>query len=212
MFQASTQRKVSLRQGDVSISAAFLCEGLVPCSPHLPTIVVTVHILELYRNASLRSPQLFINSFVKSLCDLYGTPFCLYLFKQFSICFDVYLSIHNCIDRRIQVTLRHDNPGWRLCHASPCCTHKIIGEPELVFNILVTMDGNDSLKRVQHRKAAPLDPGGGDEPVIGEPNERQDMRTAGTGYYISREEVNRWSREIVLEWIKEQRNNNVSPI
>ena len=47
------------------------------------------------------------------------------------------------------------------------------------------MDGNDSLKRVQCRKAAPLDPGDGDEPVIGEHNERQDMRTAGTGYYIS---------------------------
>jgi hypothetical protein len=67
------------------------------------------------------------------------------------------------------------------------------------------MDGNDSLKRVQRRKAAPLDPGDGDEPIIGEPNERQDMRTTGAGYYISREEVNRWSREVVLEWIKEQR-------
>ena len=53
VFPASSQRKVALRQGDVSIAAAFLHEGLVPCSPHLSTVAFTIHILELYHNASL---------------------------------------------------------------------------------------------------------------------------------------------------------------
>lgn len=73
--------------------------------------------------------------------------------------------------------------------------------------MLVTMDGNDSLKRVHRRKAAPLDPGEG---VIGEPNERRDERDTGDGYYISREEVDRWNRASVLEWIKEHANDVVS--
>jgi hypothetical protein len=73
--------------------------------------------------------------------------------------------------------------------------------------MLVTMDGNDSLKRIQRRKPAPPDPGDGDTPVIGEPNERKDERTVGAGYYISREEVNLWSRELVLDWLKENENN-----
>jgi hypothetical protein len=68
------------------------------------------------------------------------------------------------------------------------------------------MDGNDSLKRIQRRKPAPLDPGEGDAPVVGEPNERNDERTVGAGYYITREQVDRWSRDIVLEWIKEHHN------
>ena len=78
-----------------------------------------------------------------------------------------------------------------------------MGEPELVFDMLVTMDGNDSLKRVQRRKATPVDPGDGDAPVMGEPSERKDERTVGAGYYIERETVDIWEREIVLQWIRE---------
>ena len=70
------------------------------------------------------------------------------------------------------------------------------------------MDGNDSLKRIQRRKPAPTDPGDGDTPVIRDPNERKDERTVGADYYISREEVNRWSREFVLEWLKEHENDS----
>jgi len=69
------------------------------------------------------------------------------------------------------------------------------------------MDGNNSLKRIQRRKPLPLDPGEGDGPVIGEPNERKDERTVGAGYYITREQVDLWSRELVLEWIKEHEND-----
>jgi len=207
-LEASGKRKVALRQGDLSVPAAFVREGLIPCAPHLPTLAITIRVLELYRNASLRCPHLAINSFVKALCDLHGTPFRPYLRKQFSICFDIYLAIRLCVDQRIQVVLQRDNPGWRLRHACPACTYKLTGEAELVFSILVTMDGNDSLKRIQRRKPAPLDPGEGDAAVIGEPNERKDERTIGAGYYITREEVDCWSRELVLEWIKEHENDD----
>ena len=202
-FPASSQRLVGLRQGDASVPAAFLGEGLVPCALHLPTVAITICVLELFRNASLRCPHLSINSFVKLLCDLHGYSFRPYLCNQFSICFDVYLSIRNCVDQHIQTALKCNDPGWRLCHACPACTHKLTGEAELVFSMLVTMDGNDSLKRVQRRKTAPIDPGDGDAPVVGEPNERMDERTVGAGYYITQEQVDRWNRDIVLEWIKQ---------
>ena len=211
-FPASGQRRVSLRQGDSSVAAAFLGEGLIPCAPHLPTIAFTIHVLELFRNTSLRCPHLAINSFVKSLCDLHGIPFCPYLCKQFSICFDVYLSIRNCVDQRIQTALKRNDLGWRLCHACPACTHKLTGEPELVFSILVTMDGNDSLKRVQHRKPAPIDSGDGVATVVGSPTNRKDERMVGEGYYITREQVDLWNRDIVLEWIKQHQNEIVSPL
>ena len=211
-FSASGQRRISLRLGDASVSAAFLDEGLIPCSPHLPSVTITIRVLELYRNASLRCPHLAINSFVKSLCDLHGIPFRPYLRKQFSICFDVYLSIRNRVDQRIQTALKRNDPGWRLRHACPACTHKLTGEPELVFSTLVTMDGNDSLKRILRRKTAPIDPGDGDAPVVGEPNELKDERTVGVGYYLTREQVDRWRQDIMLEWIKQHQNDIVTPI
>lgn len=165
---------------------------------------MTIRVLELYRNTSLRCPHLSIHSFVKALCDLHGTPFRPYLRKQFSNCFDVYLSIRNRVNRRVEFALKRDDPGWRLRHACPCCTHKLVDEPELVFDMLVTMDGNDSLKRVKRRKAAPVDPGDGDAPVMGEPSERKDERMVDPGYYIDREAVDLWERDIVLQWIKDQ--------
>jgi hypothetical protein len=73
------------------------------------------------------------------------------------------------------------------------------------------MDGNDSLKRVQCRAPAPIDPVDGDAAVVGSPNERMDERTVGVGYYITREQVDRWNRDIVLEWIKQHQNDIVSP-
>ena len=195
-----------MREGDFSVPAAFVREGIIPCAPHLATLAVTVRVLELYRIASLRCPHLAINSFVKALCDLHGVPFRPYLRKQFSICFDVYLAILLRVDQRIQIALKRDDPGWRLRHACPACTYKLTEEPKLLFSILVTMDGNDSLKRIQRRKAPPVDPGDG-APVIGQPNERKDERTVAPGYYITREQVDLWSRELVLEWIKEHENN-----
>jgi hypothetical protein len=114
------------------------------------------------------------------------------------------------VDQRVQVALGRNDAGWRLRHACPCCTHKLVGEPELVFDMLVTMDGNDSLKRVQRRAAAPIDPGEGDTPLMGQPNERQDERTVGDEYYIHRETVDRWERDLVLQWIKEHSDEIVS--
>ena len=124
----------------------------------------------------------------------------------------MYLSIRNRVDQRIQTALKRNDPGWRLRHACPACTHKLTGEPELVFSMLVTMDGNDSLKRVQRRTPAPIDPGDGDAAVVGSPNERMDEKTAGIGYYITQEQVDRWNRDIVLDWIKHHQNDIVSPL
>jgi len=44
----------------------------MPCSPLVPSVVITIDVLELYRVANLRSPHLSIQPFVKTLCDLHG--------------------------------------------------------------------------------------------------------------------------------------------
>ncbi|KAG0693652.1 hypothetical protein DFH29DRAFT_1007058 [Suillus ampliporus] len=44
-------------------------------------------------------------------------------------------------------TLKCDTPNWRLLNACPACFYKLEDEPDLPFDWLVTMDGNNSLKR-----------------------------------------------------------------
>jgi len=195
-------------QGDVSISAALIRQGVVPCAPYHPTIGFTPRLLDLYRIASLRCPHLAIQPFIKAICDIQSTPFWPYLSNQFSIALDLFISIRNRIDSRVQAVIGRDEPTWRLRHACPACTYKIEGEPDLIFKMLVTMDGNDSLKRVLRRASSNIDD---DDILLEHPsNEREDSRTVGGDYYLTRERVDRWTKEVIAKWLAIPGNTVVS--
>ncbi|KAF8218429.1 hypothetical protein L208DRAFT_1045970, partial [Tricholoma matsutake] len=93
-------------------------------------------------------PHLAIQPFVKGLCDLHGFTFHPYLSQQFLIAYDLYLSIHENIQQHVDTALQHDTPYWHLQHACPTCFYKLEDEQELIFKMLITMDGNDSLKHI----------------------------------------------------------------
>ncbi|KAJ7862383.1 hypothetical protein B0H14DRAFT_3084658 [Mycena olivaceomarginata] len=104
---------------------------MIPCAPDRPTVAVKVRVLEVYHIAHVRCPQLAIQSFVKSLCDLHGVPYRPYLCQQFSIAYDLYLDLCRQTDER---------------HACPACMYKLEGKDALIFDMLTCFDGNDSLK------------------------------------------------------------------
>jgi hypothetical protein len=52
------------------------------------------------------------------------------------------------VDKRLKVKLGYDNPRSRLIQQCPACFFKKQGEPDLDFSVMVTMDGNNSLKRI----------------------------------------------------------------
>jgi hypothetical protein len=54
------------------IAPALILEGLVPCAPYKPDVAITVRVLEVFRVLHARAPQLAIQPYVKSLCDLHG--------------------------------------------------------------------------------------------------------------------------------------------
>ncbi|KAJ6524845.1 hypothetical protein DFH09DRAFT_1250792 [Mycena vulgaris] len=169
--------------------------SLVPCSPFAPSIAIATRVLEMFRLARLRSPTLSIQSWVKTLCDLHGKLFVPYLAQQFTICYDVYLETLAAVDARVAKALGRDAPDWRLKNCCPACTYKLEGEMKLIFSMLTTMDGNDSLKRVL-RKDKTFDNEG--NPTRGK-SERPDPRTANAGgdYFLTREKVNEWSKDIL---------------
>ena len=68
--------------------------------------------------------------------------------RQFSISFDMYLSILNVVDQRVRAFLGHVGPDWRMKNICPPCFYQLEGETPLKFSFLCTMDGNSSLKHV----------------------------------------------------------------
>ncbi|KAJ7803507.1 hypothetical protein B0H14DRAFT_3091958 [Mycena olivaceomarginata] len=170
-------------------------EGLIPSAPTAPTVAINIRVVEAYRVIHVRCPHLAVQAFVKSLCDIHGVPYRPYLCQQFSIAYDLYLDLRRRTEERMMKALGRDS-SWRLKHACPACTYKLEGEDAMIFEMLVTMDGNDSLKRVLRREKVASEMG---EPVLGRSRERVDNRDAGDGYYLQRERVERWVRDRVAD-------------
>lgn len=184
--------------------AALVRQGLIPCAPITPTLAFPVRVLELYRTNHLRCPRLAITPFVKGLCDLHGITFQPYLSQQFSISYDLYLAVRESVANHVRRELGRDGAYWRIQHTCPACTYKLKGEADLIFSMLLTMDGNDSLKRILRREPAPEPTGQekeGDEPATGASRESKDSRVAGGDYYLTREQVDKWAKEVLEDML-----------
>ncbi|KAG6898732.1 hypothetical protein C0993_004792 [Termitomyces sp. T159_Od127] len=123
-------------QGGQTIAASLIEHGLLPSALYRPNIAFAIHVIELFHMIHLRCPRLAIQPFVKGLCDLHGVPFKPYLSKQFSIAYNVYLSICEETEKHVQAALDRNTPKWRLRNACPACTYKLAGEKSLVFDML----------------------------------------------------------------------------
>lgn len=186
---------IPLVEGDKSLPYSIVRQGFIPCAPGRPSVAISIRALELYRRANLRCPRLAIQPFVKTLCDLHFKPFQPYLAQQFRIAFDVYLAIRRSVDKLVMKALGRDAPNWRVKNACPSCFYRLEGEPSLPkFDILVTMDGNDSLKRLIRRETASQPDDG--EPVLGEARERKDPRDGRGDYILPQEFVDRWEKVV----------------
>jgi hypothetical protein len=84
--------------------------------------------------------------------------------------------------------------------------YKLQGESKLIYDILVTMDGNNSLKRVLRRCKVHSDGDTGTDAefVMGKSKEYTDTRDAGDNYYRDREKVNEWSKQRIAEMMPKE--------
>ena len=182
----------------MGVAAALIRHGLMSTAPFFPHVAISIRTLELFRTTHMRCPHLAVQPFVKSLCDLHGVAFRPTLARQFSISFDVYLQLCQETSLRVHAVLKRDTPIWHLQNACSACTYKVEEEPDLVFKMLVTMDGNNSLKRVI-RQDPPNMEDGGDPSLVGESIEQLDKRDAGSDYYIPCAQVDRWAKAPVQD-------------
>ncbi|KAJ6459501.1 hypothetical protein DFH09DRAFT_960550 [Mycena vulgaris] len=199
-FTACRDSQIEIIRGDAYVSAAFVRQGLMPISPYFPSVAISIRTLEVYRVAHLRCPRLGIQAWVRALCDMHGVPPRTHLGTQFSIAFDLYLAILAVVEKRVQVALGRDAPNWRLKNACPCCMYKLEGEAELEIPMLLTIDGNNSLSRFLTRER---DEWQEDSTLAtGASREWIDEREAPGDYYLSREEVDRFAKEGLDDFMK----------
>ncbi|KAJ3898220.1 hypothetical protein F5879DRAFT_995023 [Lentinula edodes] len=80
-----------------------------------------------------------------------------------------------------------NSPTWRILHTCPCYQNELQEDDPLKIRMMVAMDGNDSLKCVEHRKHAADDSLAeiSDSGVV----ERVDPQQAGGDYFLSRTSV-----------------------
>ncbi|KAJ7734622.1 hypothetical protein B0H16DRAFT_1695815 [Mycena metata] len=171
--------EADLNAGGKGVATALIKQGLFPCAPYDPSVVITARALEFFRVAHARCPRLSIQTFIKSICDLHG--------------------IRRKTRNRVLQTLGRLGKEWRLKHVCPCCTYHLVDDPEMTFSMLATFDGNESLRRVA-RKVMNPDGSVDVEDDTGEPlppklKERTDTRDAGEGYFIDREAVDKWAKK-----------------
>ncbi|KAJ7619742.1 hypothetical protein FB45DRAFT_1033581 [Roridomyces roridus] len=194
---------LSLPLGCGGFSAALLRLGLVPSAPWTPTFVFTMATLDFYRVSHARCPQFSIYAFTKTLADLHGVPVRSTMHQHFSIALDLYLDLRRRTELQVLTHLGREDPAWRMKNCCPACSYRLEGEDELIFSMLVTMDGNDSLKRVLRR-------GPGDDGP-GETNERWDDRDASDGYYLPRAQVDEWARRRLANILPSDDNGAENP-
>ncbi|KAJ7055501.1 hypothetical protein C8F01DRAFT_1319267 [Mycena amicta] len=176
---------LDLRNG---ICASLLARGFVPCSPMSPSVVISVEALEHYRVAHARCPRFVIQAFVKTLCDIHKVPYRQYLRAQFSIAYDLYLDLRRQAEKRVLGLLGRDGLSWRIKNDCPACGYKLEGEEKLLYDRLVTIDGNNSLKWVNGN-------------LLG--SQLVDNRDGGETYFLSREKVDAWARDRLAEVVPE---------
>ncbi|KAG1877267.1 hypothetical protein F4604DRAFT_1880502 [Suillus subluteus] len=135
-------------------NVALLRHGLLGCSPVTPSIAIDIQTLELYHRLWHCHPQLGVQPFVKTLCDLHEVNYHTGLHDQFSIAFDIYLDILRVVKKEIDSVLGCDSLNWRVLNACPCCHYKLEGEEPLIPAVLYAADGNNSARRAGSAGAA----------------------------------------------------------
>ncbi|KAJ7022152.1 hypothetical protein C8F04DRAFT_1272872 [Mycena alexandri] len=190
--------QVPMVSTDKFTTSCLVRRGFFPCAPWGPTVCFSTRLLELFRVAHLRTPTLSIQSWGKSIAELHWRPFKPYHAQQFSVSYDLYLGSLTRVKTRVNRVLGRDSPSWRRRNCCPGCMYRLEDEEELKFSILVTMDGNDSLKRVLRKEPKDFDDNGNPLPSVSK--ERFDPRVADAGgdYFLPRDKVDEWSRDRVL--------------
>ncbi|KAG1720869.1 hypothetical protein EDB19DRAFT_1646821 [Suillus lakei] len=156
--------------------------GYIGCMPMYPAIAISLRTLAAYHQSHRTCPRFGIQAQCKTLAFLHNIPCRPYLNTQFSVAYNIYLEILHRVQQRLQAPLGRDTPNWRLLNSCPACFYKLRDKPKLEFDWLISIDGNNSLKRW-------------DSTIYGN-TPRGDSRRARSDYWVEPKAVDQFQNEI----------------
>ncbi|KDN41888.1 hypothetical protein RSAG8_07105, partial [Rhizoctonia solani AG-8 WAC10335] len=171
------QKKNSFSLDTESCAQSLLSHGYLSSTPIRPTVAFALDILALADCLQRRSPSISIQGIAKTLCDLRNVPYRRYHRVQLSSALDAYRMIYCEAERRLDNILVHNSHGRRLENRCAPCAYKLTNEPQLKYEMMVTCDGNNSLKRCSYAATA-------------------DKRQYKSNYYINQSEVDSFGNEV----------------
>ncbi|KAB5587706.1 hypothetical protein CTheo_8853 [Ceratobasidium theobromae] len=164
-------------------NVTLMRHGFLSPTPNIPKLAIHVDVLGLSVALRRHASALSVQAIAASLSELYNVPYMRHLRTQLSNAMDVYLALLRMINSRVNRVLNQHKHDWRIRNACAACTYHLDGEPELKYSMLVTLDGNDSLKRVATSAAV-------------------DRRTFKSDYFLDSEYVNRFENEVKIRAVK----------
>ncbi|KAG6809418.1 hypothetical protein H0H92_000329 [Tricholoma furcatifolium] len=168
------------RSANTSASAALVDAGYLGNTPLSPSLAISLKTLELLRVIRLHRPSFSIEAFARVICYFYLVPYRRKYRTALSDTFDVYLDLRRRVDAQVATFLGRDGADYRVLHACPPCSYKIQGEPELRYERMIVLDGNNSLKRIK---------------AIGN-RQISDKRTFESDYFLPAEFVDQYANEV----------------
>lgn len=122
--------------------------GCIGTAPTSPTLAITFRTLNAFRQMHRTCPRFSRQAFVRSVCHIHETPFAASMANGFTIAYDTFLEILYRVQERCNRSLGRDDKFWRMKNACAPCMYVLEDEPPLRFKMLVSIDGNSSLKLV----------------------------------------------------------------
>ncbi|KAG1785615.1 uncharacterized protein HD556DRAFT_1217094, partial [Suillus plorans] len=146
------------QQHEEVANVSLLHVGLLGCSPTAPTVAISLQCLELYHQLRRRQSSFSIQAFTKVLCAIHNVNYTQTFRDQFSITFNIYLTILRSVWSQVDMALGRTDPDWRLRHGCPPCTFEVSqpNECPLYPTSLKAMDGNNSAKHMANAGSADL--------------------------------------------------------
>ncbi|KAJ3924130.1 MAG: hypothetical protein NXY57DRAFT_970657 [Lentinula lateritia] len=181
------------RSTDRYQSASLVRSGIIPVAPLIHTFGFTIRTVDLYHKLFVRCARLGMQSFCKSICDIHGVAYKPYLSTQLSAAFDLYIAILNTVRNRTREFLGRQGRDWRMLNTCPPCQYRLQEDDKLDVRMIVTMDGNDSLRRVEQKEDTLQSVEENGETLPQTSRERMDHRVGGGDYFASRSETNAWA-------------------
>ncbi|KAG2337986.1 hypothetical protein BDR05DRAFT_865585, partial [Suillus weaverae] len=143
--------------------------GYLGCTPLYPTVAISLRTLAAYHQ-------------MHRVCPMFSFQALCFLNEVTTFNVHVYLQILQCVNQCLCIALKRNTPNWHLLNACPVCFYKVEDEPNLDFEWLVTMDGNNSLKRW--------------DSAIYRTNARLDSHKVQSDFWIDPNTVDKFSGEV----------------